>query len=100
MDPWSSAAAHLAGKDDVLVLAAPILKEIQDWRRFLRGKEARDVRAPLRRHGRTGRPLGSPQFLERPENRPGRVFRRHKPGPKPKGDQVRRALGSRKATPT
>jgi putative transposase len=58
-------AAHVAGKDDVLVRAAPLVKETGDWRRFLRGKEAEDVLRSLRRHGRTGRPPGSPRFLER-----------------------------------
>jgi putative transposase len=80
-------AAHVAGKDDLLVRAAPLVKEIEDWRRCLRGEAAEDVLGALRRHGRTGRPLGSLRFLERPENRPRRVFRRPKPGPKPKGDK-------------
>jgi putative transposase len=80
-------AAHVAGKDDVLVQAAPLLKEIGDWRWLLRGEEAEDVHGALRRHERTGRPLGSPQFLEQPENRPRRVFLHPKPGPKPKGDK-------------
>jgi hypothetical protein len=36
-------AAHVAGKDDVLVQAAPLLKEIGDWRWLLRGEEAAHV---------------------------------------------------------
>jgi len=80
-------AAHVAGKDDVLVRAAPLVKEIEDWRGFLRGEEPEDDLGALRRHERTGRPLGSPRCLERPENRPRRVIRRQKPGPKPKGDK-------------
>jgi len=80
-------AAHVAGKDEVLVRPAPLLKQIEDWRRFLRGEEAGDVLRALRRHEPTGRPPGSPRFLERPENRPRRVFRRPKPGPKPEGDK-------------
>ena len=79
--------AHLAGKEDVLVRAAPLIKQIGDWRGYLRGEEAEDVPGALRRHGRTGRPLGSPRFLEQPENRAGRLLRRQKPGPKPKGDK-------------
>jgi putative transposase len=80
-------AAHVAGKEEVLVRAALLLKQIEDWRRFLRGEEAEEVLRALRRHERTGRPLGSPRILERLENRRGRLLRRHKPGPKPKRDK-------------
>ena len=31
------------GKNDALLRAAPLLKEIGDWRRFLRGEEAAHV---------------------------------------------------------
>jgi len=41
--------AHLAGKEDVLVRAAPLIKETGDWRRFLRGQEAEDILRALRR---------------------------------------------------
>jgi hypothetical protein len=77
----------VTGKDNVLVREARRLKEIGDWQGFLRGEEAEDVLGALRRHGWTGRPPGSPRFLERPESRPGRLLRQHKPGPKPKGDK-------------
>jgi len=77
----------MAGKEDVLVRAAPLLKEIKDWRWFLRGQEAADDLGALRRHGRTGRPPGSPRCLERIENRPRRLLRRQKPGLKPEGDK-------------
>jgi hypothetical protein len=36
-------AAHVAGKDDVLVRAAPLLNEIGDWRSFLRGEGTAQV---------------------------------------------------------
>ena len=38
----------------------------------------------LRRHERTGRPLGSDIFLRRLEKRLGRLLARLKPGPKPR----------------
>ena len=38
--------------------------------------------AALRRHERTGRPLGDPSFIERLENQLGRFLRKRKPGPK------------------
>ena len=33
--PWSSAAAHVRGRDDALVRVAPLLQLAPDWRRFL-----------------------------------------------------------------
>ena len=32
---WSSAAAHLRGRDDVLVQVAPLLQMAPNWRRLL-----------------------------------------------------------------
>ena len=84
---WSSARAHLAGKDDALVETAPLLELVPDWRGFLAGGlEDGDLEA-LRRHTRTGRPLGNPAFLARLEARLGRRLRPGKPGPRPKGGE-------------
>ena len=81
--PWSSAAAHLADKDDGLAAVAPLLEIVGDWRAFLDGGlDGADLEA-IRRHGRTGRPLGSEAFLEALESRLGRRVRRRKPGPAP-----------------
>ena len=81
---WSSAAAHLSGEDDVLVKVAPLLELVPNWREFLAaGMEDTEIDL-LRRHERTGRPLGSNAFLRRLEKRVGRVLRPMKPGPKPK----------------
>jgi putative transposase len=33
--PWSSAAAHVAGTDDGLVMVAPLLAQVGEWREFL-----------------------------------------------------------------
>lgn len=38
--------------------------------------------AALRRHERTGRPLGAVAFIEGLENRLGRALKKRKPGPK------------------
>jgi len=38
----------------------------------------------LRRHSRTGRPLGNETFLERLETMAGRILKPQKRGPKPK----------------
>jgi len=76
--------AHLAGHSDRLAIVAPMLAMVHDWRSFLdsaiREKELRD----LRDHGRTGRPLGSADFVDRLERLVGRTLGPKKPGRKPK----------------
>jgi putative transposase len=87
---WSSAAAHLAGRDDRLVQVGPLLGLAGDWRTFLAGGVAEADLRLLRRHERTGRPLGSAGFVSRVEGLLGRVLARQKPGPK-RGWKGRRA---------
>ncbi len=87
---WSSAKAHLKGRDDRLVSVAPLLAMAGDWRAFLRTAIAEDELRDLRQHGRTGRPLGSSAFVARLEKRVGRVLKPQKPGPKPKARKPRR----------
>jgi len=82
--PWSSAKAHLSGRDDRLVKVAPLLAMVGDWKAFLRSAIAEEELRDLREHGRTGRPLGSSAFLDRLEGMVGRVLKPQKPGPKPK----------------
>src|SRR6516225_1532474 len=55
---WSSAAAHLRGKDDVLVRVSPLLQLQPDWRRFLTRVIREEDLKTLRAHEHTGRPLG------------------------------------------
>jgi len=81
---WSSARAHLDGKDDRLVAARPLLELVPDWAAFLRGGLRAEERDAIRAGERTGRPLGSPAFLRRLEKRLGRPLAKRKPGPKPK----------------
>ncbi|HEO72478.1 MAG TPA: hypothetical protein ENN80_14560 [Candidatus Hydrogenedentes bacterium] len=80
--PWSSAQAHMTGRDDALVHVEPMLSRVEDWEAYL----ARDVgeaeSTALRRHERTGRPLGNQDFIERLDNQLGRFLRKRKPGPK------------------
>lgn len=79
--PWSSAAAHLAGQDDRLVQVRPLLDMFGDWREYLtQGIPVEDTEA-LRRHERTGRPLGDEAFLTRLEEALGRTLRPRKRGP-------------------
>lgn len=81
---WSSAAAHLAGQDDTLVKVAPLLELAGDWRRFLWESTADDLVNDLRKHEKTGRPLGSGGFLRQLEETLNRILRKQKPGPKGK----------------
>jgi len=81
---WSSARAHLSGRDDCLVKVAPLLTMVADWGAFLRSAVPEEELRDLRRHGRTGRPLGSQTFLARLEETVGRILKPQKRGPKPK----------------
>jgi len=82
--PWSSARAHLSGRDDELANAAPLLAMVGDWRTLLSLPADEDEAGALRRHQRTGRPLGDDTFVDRLETTLGRSLRRRKPGPKPR----------------
>jgi len=81
--PWSN-AQWLIGmtSDDPLVKESSILREVDDWQAFLSGDphELED----LRRHTRTGRPLGSESFLAHVERLTGRSLRPRRPGRKRK----------------
>jgi putative transposase len=78
--PWSSARAHLAGRDDRLATVSPMLAMVNDWRGFLDSAVREEELRDLRNHGRTGRPLGSPAFLDHLEAIVGRVLRPQKGG--------------------
>jgi len=84
---WSSARAHLQGQDDVLVKVAPLLRLVPNWAELLASGATDAELATLRRHERTGRPLGTDNFIKRLERRLGHLLRRLKPGPKVQGDQ-------------
>jgi putative transposase len=81
---WSSAAAHLAGRDDALVKVGPLLKHVSDWRSFLAEDGPEELAARLHRHENTGRPLGKKAFITRLESRMGRPLAPQRPGRKPK----------------
>lgn len=82
--PWSSARAHLAATDDELVTVTPLLQMAGDWRLFLAGAAEEEQVNEIRKHERTGRPLGSEGFIERLETNLDRPLKRGKPGPKVK----------------
>lgn len=78
--PWSSARAHLKGRDDRLVKTAPLLSMVNDWRALLDSVLSEEEIRDLRQHGRTGYPLGSSSFIERLESIVGRALRPKKGG--------------------
>jgi putative transposase len=85
--PRSSAAAHVAGRGHALLSGGgSLLAEVNGWRRFLAEEgEAAEV-ALLRRHARTGRPLGDVGFVRCLERSLDRRLVPGKPGrPKKEG---------------
>ena len=81
--PWSSAGAHMAGRDDCLAKAGPLLAEVGDWKEFLAGAASESELAAIRGHERTGRPLGEEGFVARLDSMLGRSLTPGKPGPRP-----------------
>ncbi|HEX4158079.1 MAG TPA: hypothetical protein VHY79_06360 [Rhizomicrobium sp.] len=80
---WSSARAHLSGKNDELVGGETLLTRTYNWREYLAEGASADQCELFRAHLSTGRPLGSSAFVARLEKRLGRTLARQKPGPKP-----------------
>jgi putative transposase len=81
---WSSAPAHLAGRDDGLAVIRPLLDLAPDWAAFLRAGLSEEDHKAIRTGERTGRPRGSAKFVAGLERRLKRKLVRQKPGPKPK----------------
>ena len=82
---WSSAKAHLTGMDDDLVKVSPLLEMVEDWKSFLNSENEGEM-AQIRKHERTGRPLGDEAFVGKLEALLERTLKRQKPGPKTKRD--------------
>jgi len=78
---FSSAKAHLNGIDDMLVKTLPLLKRINNWSEFLREPILAEIQQKLQKHERTGRPLGSDDFIGELEIITCRVLIPRKPGP-------------------
>jgi len=57
---------------------------IGDWNAFLNSAIPEGELRDLRRHGRTGRPLGNETFVGRLEKMAGHTLKPQKRGPKPK----------------
>jgi putative transposase len=80
--PWSSARAHLAGRDDELVEVAPLLERVGDFAAFLGTDEDQQATRALRMAETTGRPLGSTTWITALEERTGRALAAQKRGRK------------------
>ena len=81
---WSSARAHLEGEDDILVQVEPMLSYVGDWAEYLALDVDEEELAQMKRHERTGRPLGNTSFISKLETQLSRFLRKRKPGPKHK----------------
>jgi len=85
--PWSSARAHLAGRDDKVVTVAPVLERVGDFARFLADSLDEDAAyAALRRAETIGRPIGDPDWIDALETRTGRSLKPGKRGRKPQSN--------------
>jgi putative transposase len=78
---WSSAKAHVLGSEDVLLSDFSLKSRVLDWRAYLREGIDSD-NEEIRRHFRTGRPLGDGNFIARLEALTGRSLTIKKSGPK------------------
>jgi putative transposase len=79
---WSSAAAHVARREDDVVQVTPLLERVKDWREYLLEPLEAAEEELWRRHERTRRALGEPAFLDNVESLLGRLVRPAKRGPK------------------
>lgn len=79
---WSSVHAHLNREDDDLVSVQPMLERVHDWTAYLAAPPQSIEFDQLRKHARTGRPVGSTDFVARLEKLTGRCLRPGKPGPR------------------
>ena len=93
---WSSARAHAAGEQDILLTQTEVLA-ISNWQEFLKGELSEEEHEAIRRHENTGRPLGDEKFIRKLEKITGRILRRKKPGPK-KGTKRKKSKKKSKLT--
>jgi putative transposase len=88
---WSSARAHLAGRDDGLVRVAPLIDRIGSVGEWFEAETDDASFSALRAAEASGRPFGSDDFVMQLEQKLGRSLQRRKPGRKPRapgGDQL------------
>ena len=87
--PWSSAAAHLAGRDTPYVEVAPALSRVKDFGGLISPADDIDPQwTRLLRAELIGRPVGAKAWIEQLERQSGRALSPQKRGPQPKRHQA------------
>ena len=79
---WSSAAAHIEGKDDGFLKFNRLDEMVDSWAGFLMTRESEYDNSLIRKHERTGRPLGDENFIIDLQEKLGKELLLKKPGPK------------------
>jgi len=73
--PWSNARSQVSGQEDLLVNSRDTNARLgfskSDWDRYLESEEE-EILDQIRQHTRTGRPLGSDEFISKIETLTGR----------------------------
>lgn len=80
---WSSVHAHRRRVDDLLVSVEPMLQRVDNWDGYVGTPTSASSMDAIRRHTRTGRPVGSKQFIDELERITGRDLHMGRPGRKP-----------------
>ncbi|MDT8287230.1 MAG: transposase [Elusimicrobiales bacterium] len=83
--PWSSAAAHLRGKDDALAHVSKLTDIVGDWSVLLDQAGCAADEEKIRACSATGRPFGGEDFIIGLEQKLGRSLHKGKPGRRPAG---------------
>jgi len=84
---WSSVRAHLAERDDALVVVKPVLERYGSFAKYLgSGDEEVPQYKMLRQSESIGRPLGDDKWLSKLEEQTGKTIKPQKRGPKEKGN--------------
>jgi putative transposase len=81
---YSSLGHHLNKKKSAFLTDDILHDIIKDWTEYLQQDIAKADAAMMQKHERTGRPLGSGNFIKSLERKLGLKLRKKKPGPKPK----------------
>lgn len=79
---WSSAAAHVNGRDDILVRVEPLLNIFGDWKQYLEEEISKEDSNKMERHMKNGTPLGNKTFISELEEKFDMDFSPKKRGPK------------------
>ena len=87
--PWSSAKAHVFRKPDNVLTKFYLNSVIKDWSSYLQEEEREEDIDLLRKHERSGQPLGGNEFITKIEQLTGRKLRKKRPG-RPKKEKNRK----------